>query len=100
MILCTYYRYGPNGTAICVYHAEFQTSLLFTEYRGIVDVLNFNRYRDELGVAENDEMGLLSVSATCIHIRDTVLHVHGLGLNSQETEGVQLCCDFQLVAVK
>ncbi len=55
-------RYGPNGTAICVYHAHFSANnLLFADDRGIVDAFNFNNFRDAKGEFEIQE-NLLDVS--------------------------------------
>ena len=48
-------RYGPNGTAVCVYHAHFSTgsdAILTTSFRGIIDVFNLNNYYDEQGTPE------------------------------------------------
>lgn len=50
-------RYGPNGTAICVYHAHFKGNTGFTNlnYRGIIDVFSFNEYKDELGMKDGED---------------------------------------------
>ena len=59
-------RYGPNGTAICVYHAESSGpsrdgNILDAQNRGILDVFDLNKFEDESREANTDGENFLDV---------------------------------------
>ena len=59
-------RHGPNGTAICVYHAESSGpskggTILDAQNRGILDVFDLNKFEDESREANKDGENFLDV---------------------------------------